>query len=101
MRGLFGLVRDLSAEGLTLRDIGRRYGQGVLVPQPVGTPADVAGELAALFEAEVCDGFVVTPAHLPHGFDAFVAGVVPELQRRGLLPDAYAGATLRQRLGAG
>lgn len=101
MRGLFNLVRDLSAEGLTLRDIGRRYGQGVLVPQPVGTPADVADELAALFEADACDGFVVTPAHLPHGFDAFVAGVVPELQRRGLLPAAYPAATLRERLEAG
>lgn len=80
---------------------GRRYGQGVLVPQPVGTPADVAGELAALCEAGVCDGFVVSPAHLPHGFDAFVAGVVPELQRRALLPETYPAATLRERLGAG
>lgn len=39
---------------------------------------------------------MVTPAHLPRGFDAFVAGVVPELQRRGLLREAYLGATLRE-----
>ena len=38
---------------------------------------------------------------LPSGLDDFVAGVVPELQRRGLFRQDYAGATLRENLGLG
>jgi alkanesulfonate monooxygenase SsuD/methylene tetrahydromethanopterin reductase-like flavin-dependent oxidoreductase (luciferase family) len=98
MRGLFEVVRHLSSQGMTLAEVGRRYGESVLVPQVAGTPADVADHLQALFEAGACDGFVVTPAHLPHGFDEFVDTVVPELRRRGLFRAAYEGATLREHL---
>ncbi len=98
MQGLFALVRSLSREGLTLAEIGRRYGASVLLPQLAGTAAEVADVLQSWFEAEACDGFVVSPAHLPRGFDAFVDGVVPELQRRGLFRQAYTGATLREHL---
>jgi hypothetical protein len=45
------------------------------------------------------DGFNVTPTHLPHGIDDFVAFVVPELQRRGRFRTAYEGRTLRENLG--
>jgi FMN-dependent oxidoreductase (nitrilotriacetate monooxygenase family) len=98
MQGLFAVVRQLSAEGLTLAEVGRRYGESVMVPQLVGTPAEIADQLQALFTAEACDGFVVTPAHLPHGFDAFVDLVVPELQARGLFRERYRGTTLREQL---
>jgi alkanesulfonate monooxygenase SsuD/methylene tetrahydromethanopterin reductase-like flavin-dependent oxidoreductase (luciferase family) len=54
--------------------------------------------LQELFAAEACDGFVVTPAHLPHGFDAFVDLMVPELQARGLFRGRYHGTTLREQL---
>lgn len=101
MRGLFDVVRRLGREGATLADVGRLYGRSVLVPQPAGTAADVADELAALFEAGACDGFVVTPAHLPRGFDDFANGVVPELQARGLFREAYRGSTLREHLSEG
>ena len=36
---------------------------------------------------------------MPRGLDLFVERVVPDLQRRGLLRDAYTGATLREHLG--
>jgi len=36
---------------------------------------------------------------LPDGLDAFVQGVVPELQRRELFRREYAGTTLREHLG--
>jgi alkanesulfonate monooxygenase SsuD/methylene tetrahydromethanopterin reductase-like flavin-dependent oxidoreductase (luciferase family) len=98
MQGAFRLVRQLSLEGLTLAEIGRRYGQSVLVPQLAGTATDITDALSALFEAQAADGFVISPAHLPHGFDAFVDRVVPELQRRGLYRDRYRGGTLRDRL---
>ncbi len=98
MRGLFEVVRHLSGQGMTLAEVGHRYGESVLVPQLAGTPGDVADRLEDLFAAGACDGLVVTPAHLPHGFDDFVAGVVPELQRRGLFRERYEGAALREHL---
>jgi alkanesulfonate monooxygenase len=37
--------------------------------------------------------------YLPGGLDEFVAGVVPELQRRGIFRREYEGRTLRENLG--
>jgi FMN-dependent oxidoreductase (nitrilotriacetate monooxygenase family) len=99
MQGLFKLVRELSAEkSLTLADVGRLYGTGVLVPQIAGTPGDVADWLQNVFEQRGADGFVVTPAHLPNGFYDFVELAVPELQRRGLFRRYYRGRRLRHHL---
>jgi alkanesulfonate monooxygenase SsuD/methylene tetrahydromethanopterin reductase-like flavin-dependent oxidoreductase (luciferase family) len=66
----------------------------------VGTPADVADQLQDLFEAEACDGFVLTPTVFPGTFEQFVRSVVPELQARGLFRSEYAGITLRENLTA-
>lgn len=101
MQGLFALIRELSRQdALTLADVGRLYGTGVLVPQIVGTPAQVTEQLVTIFEERGADGFVVSPAHLPYGFDDFVDGVVPQLQALKLFPRAYAGKTLRDHLAA-
>jgi FMN-dependent oxidoreductase (nitrilotriacetate monooxygenase family) len=99
MQGLFGLVKELSSEGrLTLADIGRLYASGVLVPQVAGTAADVADWMEHIVAQQGADGFVITPAHLPEGFDDFVGLVVPELQRRGQFRLDYEGDTLRSYL---
>lgn len=99
MQGIFATIRSLSEEkNLTLADIGRLYGNGVLVPQLAGTATQIADQLQAIFEADGADGFVVTPAHLPGGFDDFVDEVVPILQGRGLFPTEYHGQTLREHL---
>jgi hypothetical protein len=55
--------------------------------------------LATWFEAEACDGFVISPAYLPGSFAEFASEVVPELQRLGLFRKTYAGNTLRDHLG--
>ncbi len=100
MRGMFDLVLKLSQEeGLTLGDIGKLYGASVLVPQLVGTPEQVADQLETMFQAEACDGFVISPAYLPGAFKEFVKFVVPELQRRGIFRTQYTGKTLREHLG--
>ena len=100
MQGIFDTVIELSqAESLTLGDIGKRYGASVLVPQIVGTPKLVADQLEAMFHAEACDGFVISPAYLPGAFSEFVEFVVPELQQRGLFRSEYTGTTLREHLG--
>ena len=48
---------------------------------------------------EACDGFNITPTHLPGGCEDFVAMITPELQRRGLFRKEYEGRTLRENLG--
>jgi FMN-dependent oxidoreductase (nitrilotriacetate monooxygenase family) len=94
------VARELSqSQGLTLRDIGKLYGQGVLVPAVVGTPTQIADQLEALFRNDVCDGFVISPAYLPGSFTEFVDTVIPELQRRGLFRTEYTGSTLKDHLG--
>jgi alkanesulfonate monooxygenase SsuD/methylene tetrahydromethanopterin reductase-like flavin-dependent oxidoreductase (luciferase family) len=73
-------------------------------PVVVGTP----GELADLLEAWAplgLDGFRLRPAVATRDLPAIVDGLVPELQRRGLVRTAYEpglgpqGETLRQRFG--
>lgn len=89
------LEQAMKAEGLTLAQAAAtRHRRRELV----GTPAMVADQLQELFEAEVCDGFVVAPTTFPTMFEQFCRGVVPELQRRGLFRTAYTGRTLRENL---
>ena len=65
----------------------------------VGTAADVAEEFAAWGDAGAVDGFNVLSATQLDQFEAFVTGVVPELQRLGVFPREYEGRTLRDHLG--
>ena len=51
-----------------------------------------------MFEAGVCDGFVLAPTRFPGLFEQFCRGVVPELQRRGIFRKEYTGRTLRENL---
>ena len=51
------------------------------------------------FENRACDGFNITPTHLPAGCEDFVDLIVPELQRRRLFRTEYEGKTLRENLG--
>jgi alkanesulfonate monooxygenase SsuD/methylene tetrahydromethanopterin reductase-like flavin-dependent oxidoreductase (luciferase family) len=89
------IARDNS---LSLREIGRKYGESVLVPQLCGTPKQIADELADIFTSGDVDGFVVSPAFLPDSFAEFVDGVVPELQRLGVFRQEYTASTLRGHL---
>ena len=101
-KGLLATARSASLTGeLTLRDIGRWYAQGIILPQFIGTPAQVADQIEAAFDNEECDGFMISSWHTPGAFEEFVDMVVPELQRRGLFRKDYAGSTLRDHLGLG
>ncbi|MET0384423.1 MAG: LLM class flavin-dependent oxidoreductase [Polyangiales bacterium] len=101
-QGLFDVARRLSVkQNLTLRDIGKLYAQGVLLPHLVGTPKQVADQIEASFAAEEADGFIFSAAYSPAGYEEFVDLVVPELQRRGVFRQEYTGTTLRDHLGLG
>ncbi len=65
----------------------------------IGTPADIVDVMQDWFESEACDGFNITPTHLPAGCEDYVTMVTPELQRRGLFRLEYEGRTLRENLG--
>ncbi len=60
-----------------------------------GTPAALADLLAETPAVRLL------PAAIPHDLHAITRGLVPELRSRGLAGHAYAGGTLRERLGLG
>ncbi len=64
-----------------------------------GTPADIADGMEQRVSSGAADGFNLMPATIPGGVEDFVALVIPELQRRGLMRAAYTSSTLRGHLG--
>ena len=92
------ILQGTKAHGLSLGEAARRFATSELCPQVVGTPASVADQLMDFFEAEACDGFILTPTVFPGTWEQFVRSVVPELQRRGVFREEYTGRTLRENL---
>lgn len=88
-------AQTMKAEGVTLKEAAARRGAG---RELVGTPGMIADRLQDLFEAGVCDGFVLAPTMFPGMFEQFCRAVVPELQRRGIFRKDYTGRTLRENL---
>jgi FMN-dependent oxidoreductase (nitrilotriacetate monooxygenase family) len=100
-QGNLAALRSIAAgEPVTIAEAGRIYARGVMCPQLVGTPEDIADELASIMATTGADGFIVSPAFLPDTFEDFVADVVPILQTRGHFRRDYRGATLRDNLAA-
>jgi hypothetical protein len=64
-----------------------------------GTPTEIADEMEAWYATGAADGFNLMLPLLPNDWLNFAELVVPELQRRGLTRQDYAGGTLRDRLG--
>ena len=90
----FGRRNNLTARQL-LRGLGGSTGHRVIV----GTPETIADSIEEWFNAGAADGFNLMPDVVPSGLEAFVNGVVPELQRRGLFRTEYSGSTLREHFG--
>ncbi len=67
----------------------------------VGSPSRVADELQAWVDEADVDGFNLSRTVIPECVEDFVALVVPELQMRGVMKQAYAAGTLRQKLFGG
>jgi FMN-dependent oxidoreductase (nitrilotriacetate monooxygenase family) len=84
---------------LSILDVLENYWVGNGDLKIAGTPGQVADVMQRWFESEAADGFNVMPQLNDDDIDLFLEGVVPELKRRGLFPDAYSGDTLRENLG--
>ena len=82
---------------LTLREMALR----VTTPHHefIGTPEQVADTMQDWFESGACDGFMLSGAVLPQGFDDFVDQVLPIFKERGLFRTEYEADTLRGNLG--
>ncbi len=91
------IVEMIRTEKLTLRQLYMRYERGNKTL--CGTVQTIADHMEEWLTADAADGFMLTFPTLPDGLEAFVAKVVPELQRRGIFRQDYAGTTLRDHLG--
>lgn len=65
----------------------------------IGTPEDVADEIAAWHAAGALDGFIALPGGSPASLALFFDELIPILRRRNLFRSEYDGATLRHHLG--
>lgn len=95
-------ARPIAEKAVASKWTVRRLCQEMAVGQQrilVGTPEEIAEDLAEWFHSGACDGFNVSPSHLPGGLSEFLDQVVPILQDRGLFRAEYAGRTLREHLG--
>lgn len=82
----------------TVKDIIDVIGIGGLGASAVGTPEQIVDEMERWVNEAGVDGFNIAYAVTPATFIDFVDLVVPELQKRGLVPDNYEGTTLRDNL---
>ena len=81
----------------TVRDLAKSIGIGGGGPVAVGTPEQIADEFQRWTQAGV-DGFNLAYAVTPGTFEDFVDGVVPVLQKRGVMQTEYQAGTLREKL---
>ncbi len=94
------LLLDLAArDNLSIRELYLRIAGARGHWTVVGTAQQVADQIQLWFENGAADGFNVMPPWLPGGLEDFIELVVPELRRRGLFREEYAGTTLREHFG--
>jgi FMN-dependent oxidoreductase (nitrilotriacetate monooxygenase family) len=85
------------SENLTVRDLlDRNPGAHRII---VGTPEQIADDIARWFGERGADGFNLNADVFPSGLAAFVDHVIPLLQRKGIFRRDYEGSTLREHLG--
>ncbi|MCB8881911.1 LLM class flavin-dependent oxidoreductase [Acidisoma cellulosilytica] len=92
------VVEFAQREKLSVREIGRWYGART-EGNMIGSAKTIADRMEHWVAAGAADGFMVQATHLPGAFQDFTAGVVPELQRRGLHRTSYPEGTTRDLLG--
>ncbi|MGV7215405.1 LLM class flavin-dependent oxidoreductase [Bradyrhizobium sp. UFLA05-112] len=93
------LIESASRESLTIGQMIMRFAGARGHLQVVGTATTIADCIEEWISARAADGFNVMPPLLPGSMKEFIDLVVPELQRRGLLPSAIRAGTLREKLG--
>jgi FMN-dependent oxidoreductase (nitrilotriacetate monooxygenase family) len=90
-------IRPDSERRWTLRDLMKLVGLSGGGSMLMGTPEQLADTFQEWVQAGV-DGFNLAYMVTPRSFVDFVDGVVPVLQRRGLMQTEYQDGTLREKL---
>ncbi len=85
--------------GMTLRQLLARLANARGHFTFAATPEQVADIIEDWFNDGAADGFNVMPPLFPGMLDAFIDGVIPILQKRGLFRTEYTGTTLREHYG--
>ena len=93
------ILRIVETERPTVRQLLGRLAAGGGHCTMVGTPEQIADQMAHWWRNGGADGFNLMPPALPRDIDDFVDHVVPVLQQRGLFRRDYEGHTLRDHLG--
>lgn len=83
----------------TVRELASHNLIGGRGPVFVGDPAHVADQLEHWMDATDIDGFNLSYAVTPGGFEDFADLIVPELQHRRRYKTGYRDGTLREKLG--
>lgn len=83
----------------TAGELAQEVGLGGRGPVVVGSPGEVADELERWVDEADVDGFNLAYVTTPGTFIDFARHVVPELRRRGRVPERGERVTLRERLG--
>lgn len=83
----------------TAGELAQEVGLGGRGPVVVGSPGEVADELERWVDEADVDGFNLAYVTTPGTFIDFAHHVVPELRRRGRVPQRGERVTLRERLG--
>ncbi len=83
----------------TVRDFLEITKRGRPTEAVVGSAKEIADRMEQWFVERACDGYVLGGTHIPGTYEDFVRLVVPELQRRKIYHEEYAGPTLRENMG--
>ncbi|MFD1720034.1 NtaA/DmoA family FMN-dependent monooxygenase [Amnibacterium endophyticum] len=96
------LPKDGSPAPTVRQILDQLKGRGTRGFQVTGSVTEVANELESLMDETGLDGFLLEPIFAPTDLEDFARLVVPELRRRGRLPEEPSTGTLREQLtGAG
>jgi FMN-dependent oxidoreductase (nitrilotriacetate monooxygenase family) len=90
--------RKADGTSMTLRQAAERHGQGVGLPQFVGTAESIADQMQDFMASVGGDGFMLSMIYSPGALEEFVDQVVPILQARGIYRTEYKGRTQREIL---
>lgn len=93
------LIAMARRDSLTIRQLAESVAASRGHWMLFGDAVDIADQMQHWVDQGGADGFIVMPPTMPDGVDSFVDLVIPELQRRGVFRQAYAGATLRDHFG--